>query len=144
MAASSRAEGKRSPGSTLKPFLYGLAIDQGLIHPMSMLNDAPTAFGPFQPENFDGAFVGPIHAQDALIRSRNIPAVSLAMQLRNPSLYGFLKHAGVSRLLSEDHYGLALTLGGGEVTMEELVTLYSLIANKGELHQLRYLQDEKT
>lgn len=135
---------KRSPGSTLKPFLYGLAIDQGLIHPMSMLKDAPTAFGPFQPENFDGAFVGPIHAQDALIRSRNIPAVSLAMQLRNPSLYGFLKHAGVSRLLSEDHYGLALTLGGGEVTMEELVTLYSLIANKGELHQLRYLQDEKT
>ncbi len=135
---------KRSPGSTLKPFLYGLAIDQGLIHPMSMLKDAPTAFGPFQPENFDGAFVGPIHAQDALIRSRNIPAVSLAMQLRNPSLYGFLKHAGVSRLLSEDHYGLALTLGGGEVTMEELVTLYSLIANKGELRQLRYLQDEKT
>ncbi|HQQ74667.1 MAG TPA: penicillin-binding protein 1C [Pseudomonadales bacterium] len=135
---------KRSPGSTLKPFLYGLAIDQGLIHPMSILKDAPTAFGPFQPENFDGAFVGPIHAQDALIRSRNIPAVSLAMQLHHPSLYGFLKHAGVSRLLSEDHYGLALTLGGGEVTMEELVTLYSLLANKGELHQLRYLQDEKT
>ncbi len=135
-------QAKRSPGSTLKPFLYGLAIDQGLIHPMSILKDAPTAFGPFQPENFDGAFVGPIHAQDALIRSRNIPAVSLAMQLHNPSLYGFLKHAGVSRLLSEDHYGLALTLGGGEVTMEELVMLYSLLANQGELHPLRYLQDE--
>ena len=133
---------KRSPGSTLKPFLYGLAMDQGLIHPMSILKDAPTAFGPFQPENFDGAFVGPIHAQDALIHSRNIPAVSLAMQLHNPSLYGFLKHAGISRLLSEDHYGLALTLGGGEVTMEELVKLYSLLANKGELHQLRYLNDE--
>ncbi|HSC76819.1 MAG TPA: penicillin-binding protein 1C [Pseudomonadales bacterium] len=133
---------KRSPGSTLKPFLYGLAIDQGLIHPMSILKDAPTAFGPFQPENFDGAFVGPIHAQDALIRSRNIPAVSLAMQLHNPSLYGFLKHAGISRLLSEDHYGLALTLGGGEVTMEELVTLYSLLANNGELKTLRYLQDD--
>lgn len=133
---------KRSPGSTLKPFLYGLAMDQGVIHPMSVLKDAPTAFGPFQPENFDGAFVGPIHAQDALIHSRNIPAVSLAMQLHNPSLYGFLKHAGISRLLSEDHYGLALTLGGGEVTMEELIKLYSLLANTGELHQLRYLQEE--
>lgn len=133
---------KRSPGSTLKPFLYGLALDQGLIHPMSVLKDAPTAFGPFQPENFDGAFVGPIHAQDALVRSRNIPAVSLAMQLRNPSLYGFLKHAGISRLLSEDHYGLALTLGGGEVTMEELIKLYSLLANNGELRALRYLKNE--
>jgi penicillin-binding protein 1C len=134
---------KRSPGSTLKPFLYGLAIDQGLIHPMSILKDAPTAFGPFQPENFDGVFVGPIPAQDALVRSRNIPAVALAMQVHNPSLYGFLKHAGISRLLSEDHYGLALTLGGGEVSMEELVMLYSVLANNGELHALRYLKNEK-
>ncbi len=133
---------KRSPGSTLKPFLYGLAIDQGLIHPQSILKDAPTAFGPFQPENFDGVFVGPIHAQDALVRSRNIPAVALAMQLHNPSLYGFLKHAGVAKLLPENHYGLALTLGGGEVTMEELVSLYSLLANRGELHALRYTQDQ--
>lgn len=135
---------KRSPGSTLKPFLYGLAIDQGLIHPLSILKDAPTAFGPFQPENFDGVFVGPIHAQDALVRSRNIPAVSLAMQLHHPSLYDFLKQAGVSRLLSEDHYGLALTLGGGEVTMEELVTLYSLLANKGQLRALQYLVKDNT
>lgn len=132
---------RRSPGSTLKPFLYGLAIDQGLIHPQSILKDAPTAFGPFQPENFDGVFVGPIHAQDALVRSRNIPAVALAMQLHNPSLYGFLKHAGVAKLLPENHYGLALTLGGGEVTMEELVSLYSLLANQGELHALRYTRD---
>ena len=129
---------KRSPGSTLKPFLYGLAIDQGIIHPHSMLRDAPTAFGPFQPENFDGAFVGPIAAQDALVRSRNIPAVSLAMQVNNPSLHGFLKLAGVSKLLSESHYGLALTLGGGEVTMEELATLYALLANDGVWHPLRY------
>lgn len=132
---------KRSPGSTLKPFLYGLAIDQGLIHPLSMLKDAPTAFGPFQPENFDGAFIGPVAAQDALVRSRNIPAVTLAMQVHNPSLHGFLKHAGVSHLLAEDHYGLALALGGGEVSMEELVTLYSLLANRGELQALRYTLD---
>ena len=66
---------KRSPGSTLKPFIYALALDQGVLHPRTILRDAPTSFGPFTPENFDGNFIGPIPAQDALIRSRNIPAV---------------------------------------------------------------------
>jgi penicillin-binding protein 1C len=133
---------KRSPGSTLKPFIYGLAFDQGLIHPQSILKDAPTAFGPFQPENFDGRFVGPITAHDALIHSRNIPAVYVASKLRQPSLYDFLKTAGVSRLKSEQHYGLALVLGGGEVTMEELATLYAMLANQGTLRPLRYLTSE--
>ena len=66
---------KRSPGSTLKPFVYALALDQGVLHPQTMLRDAPTSFGPFTPENFDGRFFGPISAEEALIRSRNIPAV---------------------------------------------------------------------
>ena len=78
---------KRSPGSTLKPFIYALALDQGVLHPRTILRDAPTSFGPFTPENFDGNFVGPIPAQDALIRSRNIPAVWIATQLRQPGLY---------------------------------------------------------
>ena len=99
---------KRSPGSTLKPFIYALAMDQGLIHPLSVLKDAPAAFGPFSPENFDGAFIGPVTARDALIRSRNIPAVALASKLSQPSLYDFLKRGGVSRMQSEKHYGLAL------------------------------------
>lgn len=129
---------KRSPGSTLKPFIYGLAFDQGVIHPQSILRDAPTAFGPFQPENFDGRFSGPISAHDALIRSRNIPAVDIASRLNNPSLYTFLKTAGISQLQSEAHYGLALVLGGGEVTMEELATLYTMLANQGVLHPLHY------
>lgn len=132
---------KRSPGSTLKPFIYGLAFDQGVIHPQSILKDAPTAFGPFQPENFDGRFVGPITAHDALIHSRNIPAVHVASKLKQPSLYGFLKTAGISRLQSEQHYGLALVLGGGEVTMEELATLYTMLANQGTLRPLRTLAD---
>ncbi len=129
---------KRSPGSTLKPFLYGLALDQGLIHPLSILSDAPTAFGPFQPENFDGRFVGPISARDALIRSRNVPAVWLANQLQRPTLYDFLHSAGIGRLRSEAHYGLALVLGGGELTMEELAGLYAMLANEGQLRPLRY------
>lgn len=132
---------KRSPGSTLKPFIYGLAFDQGIIHPQSILRDAPTAFGPFQPENFDGRFSGPISAHDALIRSRNIPAVDIASRLQNPTLYSFLKTAGVSQLKSEAHYGLALVLGGGEVTMEELATLYTMLANQGNLRPLRYTKN---
>jgi len=133
---------KRSPGSTLKPFLYGLAIDQGLIHPLSILNDAPTGFGLFQPENFDGRFVGPISARDALIRSRNVPAVALANQLQSPTLHDFLRTAGVARLRSAEHYGLSLVLGGGEITMEELVGLYAMLANNGALRPLRYRRDD--
>ena len=129
---------KRSPGSTLKPFIYALAMDQGLIHPLSVLKDAPAAFGPFSPENFDGNFIGPITARDALIRSRNVPAVSLAAKLSQPSLYDFLKRAGVSRMTSEKHYGLALALGGGDVSMEELVTMYGVLANRGVLQPLQY------
>lgn len=128
---------KRSPGSTLKPFIYALAMDQGLAHPLTVLKDAPVAFGPFSPENFDGGFVGPIAARDALVRSRNVPAVRLASQLSAPSLYGFLKSAGVARLAPEKHYGLALALGGGDVTMEELATLYGVLANRGVWRPLR-------
>lgn len=127
----------RSPGSALKPLLYGLALDQGVIHPKSVLKDAPAAFGPFSPENFDGAFVGPIDATQALLRSRNVPAVWLAAQVRQPSLHGLLRLAGVSNLQAEQHYGLALALGGGEVSMEDLVRLYAMLANGGLLRPLR-------
>jgi penicillin-binding protein 1C len=126
-------EAKRSPGSILKPFIYGLALDQGLLHPATMLKDAPTAFGPFSPENFDGRFVGPISAQEALVGSRNVPAVAVASKLANPRLYDFLKNAGVTRLATEQHDGLALALGGAEVTMEELGSMYLMLANRGVL-----------
>jgi penicillin-binding protein 1C len=121
----------------LKPFVYALALDQGLLHPRTILKDVPTAFGPFSPENFDGRFVGPIAAEDALIRSRNVPAVAVASQLSRPSLYDFLKAAGVSRMQSERHYGLALALGGGEVSMEELGRLYATLLNGGRLPALQ-------
>ena len=132
---------KRSPGSALKPFIYALAMDQGLIHPRTVLKDAPMAFGPYSPENFDGAFRGPITAEDALVGSRNVPAVALAARLSEPSFYQFLRSAGVSRMASERHYGLALALGGGEVTMEEVATLYAMLGNGGELRPLRYTYD---
>ncbi len=129
---------KRSPGSTLKPFIYGLAIDQGVLHPETVLRDVPSAFGRFMPENFDGRFLGPVTATDGLVRSRNIPAVYVAAQLSNPSFYDFLKRAGISRMASPEHYGLALVLGGGEVSMEELARLYSMLSNDGELRALEF------
>jgi len=127
----------RSPGSTLKPFVYALALEQGLIHPFSILSDAPQSFGDYDPENFDREFVGPIRACDALARSRNLPAVELASRLRHPTLYEFLRGAGVKLRRSEALYGLTLPLGGAEVTMEDLARLYAALANNGELRPLR-------
>jgi len=131
---------RRSPGSTLKPFIYALALDQGVIQPSSILKDAPHRFGGYTPENFDGEFAGPITATDALVRSRNVPAVWLASQLSHPSLYQLLKRGGVRLPHEESYYGLALPLGGGEVTMEELVHLYTALANGGRLHPLHRIQ----
>ena len=133
---------RRSPGSTLKPFIYALGIDQGAIHPLTMLKDAQLAFGAYSPENFDGRFAGPVSAKEALVRSRNVPALTVAAKLTNPSFYAFLKSAGVARLKSEEHYGLSLVLGGGEVSMEELAALYAMLANRGVLRPLRYRQGD--
>ncbi len=122
---------KRSPGSTLKPFIYGLALDQGLIHPNTILKDVPHSFGSYNPENFDYDFDGPIHAKDALVLSRNIPAITLADQLSQPNLYALLQAAQIRQLKSESYYGLALVLGGAEVTMQELAGLYAMLVNDG-------------
>lgn len=128
---------ERSPGSTLKPFIYALGFDQSVLGPETVLRDVPTSFGPYTPENFDGRFLGPVTATQALSRSRNIPAVWVDSQLHDPNLYGFLKEAGVRHLASEQHYGLALVLGGGDVTMQDLARMYALLANHGVLRPLR-------
>ncbi len=135
---------RRSPGSALKPFIYAMALDQGVLHPRTILRDSPSSFGPFTPENFDGRFFGPIPAEEALIRSRNVPAVWVATQLKQPSLYGFLQSAGISRMKSESYYGLALALGGGEVSMEELAGLYGMLANQGMLRPVRMTPTSKS
>lgn len=130
---------KRSPGSTLKPFIYALALEQGILHPATILKDVPTQFGAYSPENFDRRFLGPISATQALNFSRNIPAVNVAAKLHHPNLYEFLKKSGVKKLASEDHYGLSLVLGGGEVTMQELAQLYAILANQGKFQPLNFL-----
>ena len=135
-------QAKRSPGSTLKPFVYGLAIDAGLIHPMSLMKDAPKRFAAYTPENFDRGFMGPISAQDALIYSRNVPAIDLLARVGHDEFHEFLVDAGISGLRNPDHYGLAMILGGNELTMEELVGLYAMLANRGVLQPLKYMQGE--
>lgn len=133
---------KRSPGSTLKPFIYALGMEQNLIHPMTMLKDAPASFGAYNPENFDSDFEGPMTVKEALIKSRNLPAVQVARMLDEPDLYGFLEMADITELRDRDFYGLALVLGGAEMTMEELVRLYAMLANGGSLRPLRTLKDD--
>lgn len=122
---------RRSPGSTLKPFIYALALEQGLIHPRSILDDSPKSFGGYDPENFDKGFRGPLSATDALAASRNLPALLLSEKLAAPGLYGFLKRAHVELPKDAGHYGLALALGGAEVSMRELAGLYAMLANQG-------------
>ncbi len=129
--------GRRSPGSALKPFIYALAIDQGLIHPQTMLKDTALRIAAYNPENFDRDFLGPIDATSALVRSRNVPAIEVANMLQPPGLYGFLKAAGVQGLRDESFYGLALALGGLDITMEELAGLYAMLANGGVLKPIK-------
>lgn len=140
VAADGQVDGtraRRSPGSALKPFIYGLAADQGLIHPASMLEDLPKRFGAFNPENFDNQFQGPITARSALVRSRNVPAVHLLDAVGRDTLHALLAKARLGGLRGPDHYGLAAALGGVEVTAYELAALYMALANGGAWHPLR-------
>jgi len=136
----------RSPGSTLKPFLYALALEQGIIHPLSTLKDARVHFGGYNPDNFDNDFEGPIRAVDALTESRNVPAVILTGQVKHPDLYEFLQKAGLGLPFPREHFGLSLILGGAEVTMANLVKLYGTLAGSGAqagvTRPLRELADE--
>jgi penicillin-binding protein 1C len=120
---------RRSPGSALKPFIYALAFDAGLIHPRTLLDDAPRRFAGYNPENSDRGFLGPIPAAEALRRSRNVPAVELAARLPGGGLDTFLRGAGVQLSRARGEYGLSLALGGAEVSLEELAMLYAGLAD---------------
>lgn len=122
----------RSPGSTLKPFVYALAIEQGLITPETLLFDVPVNYAGYEPVNYDGTYNGYVTARQALAASLNVPAVNLSARLKDVTLHAFLKQAGVSTLAPEKKYGLSMVLGGCEVNLLELTTLYAGLANMGE------------
>jgi penicillin-binding protein 1C len=122
---------RRSPGSTLKPFIYALAFDAGLIQPHTLLDDAPRRFAGYNPENSDRGFLGPIPAAEALRRSRNVPAVELLARLPGGGLDSFLREQGVRLAKPPGEYGLSLALGGAEVSLEEIAMLYAKLACGG-------------
>jgi penicillin-binding protein 1C len=122
----------RSSGSILKPFLYALSMDEGLITPDSYIRDLPTYFDGFSPKNASREYQGVATAKDALIQSLNIPAVRLLNSYGLFQFYGFLKAAGMSSLFrTADDYGLPLILGGAEVSLWDMVSLYRGLANEG-------------
>ena len=152
----------RSPGSALKPFVYALAMEQGLITPETLLFDVPITYAGYEPVNYNGKYNGYVTARQALARSLNVPAVNLNARLKNrtsnstpiqhskarvggSTLHAFLKQAGISTLAPAQKYGLSMVLGGCEVNLLELTTLYVGLANMGEFgsYQLTLPRDSR-
>jgi penicillin-binding protein 1C len=121
----------RSPGSTLKPLIYGLAFDQGLAHPETVIDDRPKTFSGYAPQNFDGVFRGSLRVRDALKLSLNIPVVTLTEALGPARLMAHLRRAGVAAEVPGGTPGLAVALGGVGVSLEGLVQLYASLARGG-------------
>ncbi len=137
------AMGLRSPGSALKPFVYTLAIGNGLVSPRSLLFDVPVDYSGYKPVNYDEQFNGAVTVEDALIRSLNVPAVNMTAKLGGETFYTALKQGGISSLnKSWAKYGLPLALGGCEVSLLELTNLYATLANGGKYRPYRLLSTE--
>lgn len=136
----------RSPGSTLKPFLYGLAIDDGLIHSESLFVDAPQSFHGYRPGNFDAAFNGPVGAATALRLSLNVPAVDLLDRVGPARFSARLAHAGIDLQWPRGAQpNLAMILGGTGARLEDLVGAYSAFNRGGIAGRVRYqLGSQKT
>ncbi|NEU65649.1 penicillin-binding protein 1C [Spirosoma agri] len=129
----------RSPGSALKPLLYGLSFDAGTITPKSKLSDVPTNFGGYEPDNYDRKFNGPVTAEFALANSLNIPAVALLKEIGTPVLVETLRKAGFKTVRKQaKELGLSMILGGCGVTLEEMTRLYAGFANGGVVKELRF------
>ncbi len=133
----------RSPGSTLKPFLYGLAFDAGLVHSASLMVDAPYSFDGYRPANFGDFFHGPVTVADALRRSLNVPAVELLQQVTPERFTARLRHAGLRLVLPRAAApNLSIILGGTGTRLDQIAGVYSALANDGVGGPVRTLVDE--
>jgi len=133
----------RSPGSTLKPVLYALAIDRGLALPEYLVADVPAQYGTYRPRNFDGEWSGLVTLRDALSRSLNLPFIDLLDRLGVESFVGELARMGVAASrTAPGQYGLSMILGGIELTPLELAGLYATLAEDGAYRPLRLVRDE--
>ncbi|MCX7558090.1 penicillin-binding protein 1C [Sulfitobacter sp. F26204] len=131
----------RSPGSTLKPFVYAMAFDQGLAQPDTLIDDSPTVFGRYAPQNFDGQFRGELTVREALQLSLNIPPVMLMQELGPARLMGLMRQGGAVPQLTGKP-GLAVVLGGVGLTLNDLVQLYGGLAQGGVVHPLIWEQGQ--
>jgi penicillin-binding protein 1C len=128
----------RSPGSTLKPFIYGLAFEDGFVHPESLIDDRPIRFGSYAPENFDMTFQGTVPVRKALQLSLNVPAIALLDRVGSSRLSSRLKQAGGNLVLPRDEApGLAMGLGGVGISLQDLAQLYAGLARLGAARPLR-------
>jgi penicillin-binding protein 1C len=132
----------RSPGSTLKPIIYGLAFELGLAHPETLIEDRPSRFGIYVPKNFDKDWHGTVSIRAALTQSLNVPAVKVLQALGAGRLYARLQQAGVGPVLPKGaDPSLAMALGGLGLRLTDLAALYAGLANGGEPVALRYRRD---
>jgi penicillin-binding protein 1C len=137
------AQALRSPGSTLKPVLYGLALDAGLIHSESMLIDAPQDFSGYRPGNFHEDFNGPVSAAQALRLSLNVPAVDLMDRVGPKRLVAAFDHAYCPLKLPAGASGnLSIILGGAAARLDQLTGLYAAFHAGGQVRPLNFLESE--
>jgi len=128
----------RSPGSTLKPFIYGLAFEQGMVAQETMIEDSPADFGGYRPKNFDMGYQGDVTIRQALQLSLNVPAVRVLDGVGPARLLARFRQAGVNPALPVNEApGLAIGLGGVGISLRDLVQLYTGLANGGKVHALR-------
>jgi penicillin-binding protein 1C len=131
----------RSPGSTLKPFIYGLAFEDGFVHPDSLIDDRRVRFGSYAPENFDMTFQGTVPVRRALQLSLNVPAIELLDRVGASRLSSRLKQVGAGLVLPKDEVpGLAMGLGGVGISLHDLVQAYSGFPRLGSVLPLREIE----
>ncbi|VAW39938.1 Penicillin-insensitive transglycosylase & transpeptidase PBP-1C [hydrothermal vent metagenome] len=131
-------QANRSPGSTLKPFIYAMAFDQGLIHSESLLFDVPQSFSGYRPKNFSDSFHGAVSVSQSLGRSLNMPAVQLLNEITAERFYAHLKNSGLDiQLPSHAKPNLSLALGGSSVSMQQLLGAFSSLGRQGKAAKVR-------
>lgn len=135
---------KRCPGSTLKPFTYAIAFDEGILTPSMILADVRCQYSGYTPVDYDKDYRGPVTVREALVDSLNIPAVEVLDKIGFRRLYMFLKNAGISIPKPPDQYGLSLTLGSAEVNLLELTNAYAMLARLGVYKPYSFIEGEDT
>lgn len=136
------AQAPRSPGSTLKPFIYARLMDEGKINPATLLADTPLSFGGLAPRNFTRSYLGPVSVRQALAASLNAPAVRVQRLLGLDKSLKTLRQLGFKHFYHDKRYGDSLILGAGEVTLWELAEAYLCLTRLGERKKISALAKE--